>query len=86
MGINKNFGPLLALDPFKKPSRFIPILKWGGCLTALVFAVGGLLLDFASPSDAYETLSRGSWIIVAISMGVGFTGVILDRSDELPKS
>jgi hypothetical protein len=44
-----------------------------------------LLLDFASPDDAYETLSRGSWVIVAVSMAIGFTGVILDRSDELPK-
>ena len=86
MGINKNFGPLLALDPFKKPSRFIPILKWGGCLTALVFAVGGLLLDFASASDAYETLSRGSWVIVAVSMAIGFASEVLDRSNAPPKS
>ena len=73
-------------DPSKEPSRFVLILKWGGCFTASVFAVGGLLLDFASPGGAFETLGQGSWIIVAISMGVGFTGVILDRSDELPKS
>jgi putative copper export protein len=72
-------------EPSKEPSRFLLILKWGGCFTALVFAVGGLLLDFASPDDAYETLSRGSWVIVAVSMAIGFTGVILDRSDELPK-
>jgi hypothetical protein len=52
----------------------------------LVFAVGGLLLDFASPGDAYETLSRGSWIIASISTAVGFAGAVLDRSDALPKS
>jgi hypothetical protein len=76
----------MSPEPSKEPSRFVLTLKWGGCFTASVFAVGGLLLDLAPPGDAYETLSRGSWIIVAISMGIGFTGVILDRSDELPKS
>ncbi len=76
----------MAPRPSKEPSRFILTLKWGGCFTALVFAVGGLLLDIASAGDAYGAMSRGSWMIVAISMGVGFTGVILDRSDELPKS
>ncbi len=76
----------MAPETSKKPSRFILILKWGGCFTALIFAVGGLLLDFASPGDAYETLSRGSWVIVAIAMAFGFSGVVLDRSDALPKS
>jgi hypothetical protein len=76
----------MSPEPSKEPSRFVLTLKWGGCFTASVFAVGGLLLDLAWSGDAYETLSRGSWIIVAISMGVCFTGVILDRSDELPKS
>ncbi len=46
----------------KEPSRFLLILKWGGCFTALVFAVGGLLLDIASPGDVYESLIRGSWM------------------------
>jgi hypothetical protein len=52
----------------------------------LVFAGGGLLLDFASPGDAYETLSRGIWVIVAVSMAIGFASVVLDRSNDLPKS
>jgi len=73
-------------EPSKGPSRFVQILKWGGCFTALVFAVGGLLLDIASPGNAYEALSRGSWMIVAISMAVGLAGVVLDRSNALPKS
>jgi putative copper export protein len=55
-------------------------------LTALLFAVGGLLLDFASPGDAYETLSRFSWLIVAVSMAISFTSVVLDRSNAPPKS
>ena len=76
----------MSPEPSKEPSRFILILKWDGCFTASVLAFGGLLLDLASPGGVYETLSRGSWVIVAISTGVGFTGVILDRSDELPKS
>jgi hypothetical protein len=76
----------MSSEPSKEPSRFVLVLKWGGCFTASLFAVGGFLLDLASPGDVYETLSRGSWVIVAISMGVGFTGVILDRSDEQPKS
>ncbi len=75
----------MAPQLIKKPSRFILILKRGGCLTALVFAGGGLLLDFASPGDAYETLSRGSWVIVAVSMAIGFTSVVLDRSNAPPK-
>ncbi len=73
-------------EPTKEPSRFILTLKWGGCLTALLFAVGGLLLDIASAGDAYETLSRGSWMFVALSMAVGFAGVVLDRSNVLPES
>ena len=55
------------------------ILKWGGCLAALVFAVGGLLMDIASAGDAYGALSRGSWAIVAFSTAITFTGVVLDR-------
>ncbi len=76
----------MSPEPSKEPSRFILIFKWGGCFTASIFAFGGLLLDLASPGGVYETLSRGSWVIVAIFMGVGFTGVILDRPDELPRS
>jgi hypothetical protein len=76
----------MAPQLIKKPSRFILILKWGGCFTALVFAVSGLLMDIASPGDTYETLSRGSWMIVAISMAAGFSGAVLDRPHNLSKS
>lgn len=69
--------------PSKGPRKLILAFKWGGCFTALVFALGGLLLDIASAGEAY---SRGSWFIVAVSMAFGFVGVLLDRSDELPKS
>jgi len=72
--------------PSKGPRRLILAFKWGGCFTALVFALGGLLLDVASAGEVYEVLSRGSWFIVAISMALGFVGVLLDRSDEVPKS
>jgi hypothetical protein len=75
----------MAPQLIKKPSSFILILKWGGCFTALVFAVSGLLMDIASPGDTYETLSRGNWMIVAISMAAGFSGVVLDRPHKLPK-
>ena len=71
--------------PSKGLRRLILAFKWGGCCTALVFALGGLLLDIASAGEAYEVLSRGSWFIVAISMAFGFIGVLLDRSDEVPK-
>ncbi len=76
----------MSPEPSQEPSRFIVILKWSGCLSALLFAVGGLLLDFASPGDAYETLSRFSWLIVAVSMAISFTSVVLDRSNAPPKS
>ena len=76
----------MAPETSKKPSRFILILKWGGCFSALAFAVGGLLIDIASPGDTYETLSRGSWMIVAISMAAGFSGAVLDRPHNLTKS
>ncbi len=72
--------------PSKGPRKLILACKWGGCFTALVFALGGLLLDIASASDAYQVLSRGSWFVVAISMACSLVGVLLDRSDELPKS
>ncbi len=68
-----------------KPSRASFLFKWGGCFIALVFAVGGLLLDLALPDELYETLSRVSWVIVAISMGMSLAGVILDRAHETPK-
>lgn len=73
-------------EPSNGPHKLILAFKWGGCSTALVFAIGGLLLDIASAGEAYEGLSRGSWFIVAISMAFGFVGVLLDRSDEVPKS
>ncbi len=76
----------MAPGPPNESSRCFLIFKWGGCCSAFLFAVGGLLLDMTSPGDAYESLNQGIWIIVAISMAVGLTGVILDRSDLLPKS
>lgn len=66
-------------------SRFILLSKWGGCFTALVFALGGLLFDLAGLGGAYETLGQDSWIVVAISSAFGLTGVILDRSHK-PRS
>ena len=50
------------------------------------FVLGGLLLDFASAGDPHKLLSLGSWFIVAVSTATGFVGVLLDRSDHLPKS
>ena len=76
----------MSTQSSETPSRFIQISKWGGCFTALVFAVGGLLFDIAWSGGVYDTLSRGSWIIVAISTAVGLTGVVLDRSHRLPES
>ena len=74
-------------EPSKAPNRFIPICKWGGCFTALIFAVSGLLLEVTSPGgDAFDSLGRGIWVIVTISVAVGLTGVILDRSDPVLKS
>jgi len=72
--------------PSKGTHKLFLVLKWGGCFTALLFALSGLLLDIASPGEAYASLSRGSWFIVAVSMAFGFVGFVLDRSDELPKS
>ena len=72
--------------PSNGPRRLVLAFKWGGCLTALVFALGGLLLDIASAGETYAILSRGSWFIVAIAMALGLVGVLLDRSDQLPKS
>ncbi len=69
----------MSTEPPKEPNRTIHTLKWGGCFAALLFAVGGLLLDIAAPGDAYGALSRGSWAIVAFSTAIAFTGVILDR-------
>lgn len=43
-------------------------------------------VSVASPGDASESLSRGSWVIVAFSAAIGFTGVVLDRLQKLPKS
>ncbi len=77
---------VVASPPAATPGRFVQIAKWGGCFTALVFAIGGLLTDLASSGDTYEAVSRGSWIIVAISMAFGLTGVVLDRSHKLPDS
>ena len=62
--------------PSKGLRRLILAFKWGGCCTALVFALGGLLLDIASAGEAYEVLSRGSWFIVAISMAFGFRSTV----------
>jgi hypothetical protein len=73
-------------EPAKRPSRFILISKWGGCFTALVFAVSGLLCDLAWPGDAFGSLGRGSWVVVAVSMAFGLIGVVLDRPHDLPKS
>lgn len=75
----------MTAERFRQPSRLWLALKWGGCFTALAFAVGGLLLDLTSPGERYEILSRGSWVIVAISMGLGLAGVILDRAHETPR-
>ena len=80
------FGATSISLPYKEPSRFVLALKWGGCLTAGVFAVGGLLLDVASLDQPHETLSRGSWVIASLAMAVGFIGAVLDRSSDLPKS
>ncbi|MDX1422685.1 MAG: hypothetical protein R3322_06070 [Kiloniellales bacterium] len=77
---------VVASPPAATPGRFVQIAKWGGCFTALVFAIGGLLTDLVSSGDTYEAVSRGSWIIVAISMAFGLTGVVLDRSHKLPDS
>ena len=68
-----------------QPSRISLLFKWGGCFTAFVFAFGGLTLDLASPSPAYETLSAGTWAIVAIGTALGFAGVVLDRAHTSPK-
>lgn len=68
----------------KTPRRLIPVLKWGGCVTALVFAAAGLLLDLALSGSPYQSLSRGSWVIVAVAMAIALTGVVLDRSHRLP--
>jgi hypothetical protein len=67
-------------------SRFIWICKWGGCFTALAFAVGGLLCDVAWVGDSCHTAGRGSWVVVAIATALGLTGVVLDRSHRVPKS
>jgi len=77
---------LSASQPAATPGRFIQIAKWGGCFTALIFAISGLLTDLASSGDTYAAVSRGSWIIVAISTAFGLTGVVLDRSHKLPDS
>ena len=74
--------PDMASGLSKEPSRFILILKWGGCFTAAVFAFAGLLLEIAQPGNAYETLSRYSWVDATISMAGGFAGAVLDRSEE----
>ena len=78
--------PDLPSDRPKVPSKLIPILKWGGCYAAAGFAFAGLLLEIAQPVAAYDTLSQNSWIIATICMVVGFTGAVLDRSEEPPKS
>ncbi len=70
----------------KKPSRLVLSLKWGGCFAALVFGLGGLLMDMAPSSGTYETLSRLVWMIVAICMAAGFTGAVLDQAHKLPDS
>lgn len=76
----------LAPGPSETSSRFIQISKWGGCFTALVFAVTGLLCDIARLNDTVETLGRRSWIVVAIAMAFGLAGVLLDRSYGSPTS
>jgi hypothetical protein len=92
----KNFGylrtkpdfsgtPDMASERHRQPGGLSLVLKWGGCFTALVFAVGGLMLDFASPGEAYEPLSLGSWIIVASAMALGLAGVVFDRAHDRPK-
>jgi len=70
----------------KNSSRLIPILKWGGCFAALVFALGGLLMDLALSGETYETLGQITWMIVAVSMAAGFAGVVFDRAHEPPES
>ncbi len=74
--------PDMASGLSKEPSELIQILKWGGCSTAAVFAFAGLLLQIAQPGNAYETLSRYSWVVATISMAGGFAGAVLDRSEE----
>ena len=77
-----NIKTRMASDRSKLPSKLIPILKWGGCSTAAVFAFVGLLLEIVQPVSDYETLSRYIWVISTISIMAGFTGAVLDRSDE----
>lgn len=67
-------------------SRFILICKWGGCFTALAFAVVGLMCDVAWAGDACQAVGRGGWVVVAVATALGLTGVVLDRSHRVPKS
>jgi len=76
----------MSPEPSKTLSRFIAISKWGGCFTALVFAVGGLLCDLAWAGEAFQAVGRSSWVVVAIAMAFGLIGVILDRSHSVTKS
>jgi len=76
----------MAPNLARKPGRLVLILKWGGCLAALVFALSGLLMDLALLGETYETLSQIIWMIVAISMAAGFAGVVFDRAHKPPES
>lgn len=76
----------MSPEPSETLSRFIWICKWGGCCTALAFAVGGLLCDVAWFGDACQAAGRGTWVVVAIAMALGLTGVVCDRSHKEPKS
>jgi hypothetical protein len=76
----------MSHEPSEALSRFIWICKWGGCCTALAFAVGGLLCDVPWFGEVCQATGAGTWVVVAIAMALGLTGVIFDRSHRVQKS
>lgn len=78
--------PLISMDVklTHRSIKLVSALKWVGCVTALLFATVGLVLDIVAFEDGYQLLSRAVWMVVATAMAVGFTAAVLDRSDTMP--
>jgi len=66
---------------FKSPKglrRVLATFKWCGCLTALAFAMVGLIFELVPLGDAFQILSQGIWVVVGIAMAFGSMGAVLD--------
>ncbi len=70
-----------ATEPFRMPRGLITVLKLGGSVSALIFALTALFVEIFVAGYKNWLLGTYFWGFALLGIAAALVGVILDRQD-----